>query len=265
MKLAVPTATGTTAALAGVWGASATDVYAVGASGAIVHSTNGTSFTQYAGANAPPTTTNFYDVWGSAALGVYAVGADGAYPTLTRVVYRTTDHGATWAQVNIAGLTGGTPNGTNSLYTTFALGSDVWVAGDHGNVYHSSDGINFAPQNTGVTTLGVLRIRGISGLIMATLGNDPGSYLSSTNNGLTWTAPTTGVWGSQGVQIAFVPDESAVYVFMSSSVAQVSFDKLATWPALTTVMSGNTMRAGFAFAGNDVFVVGDNGIIHYGN
>ncbi len=264
-KLAIPAASGTTATLTGVWGASATDVYAVGASGTIVHSTNGTTFTKYAGSNAPPASTSFNDVWGSAALGVFAVGTDGAYPNLTRVVYRTTDQGATWAPVTITGFTGGTPAGTNALFTTFALGSDVWVAGDSGNVYHSTDGTTFTQQNTGVTNLGVLRMRGISGLVIATLGNDPGSYISSTNSGVTWMSPTTGVWGSQGYQIAITPDESAIYMFMTSSPPQVSYDKLATWPALTTVMNPNVVRGGFAFAGNDVFVVGDTGIIHYGN
>ncbi|HEX9105108.1 MAG TPA: YCF48-related protein, partial [Polyangia bacterium] len=264
-KLAIPAATGTTASLSGIWGASATDVYAVGASGTIVHSSNGTTFTKYAGTNAPPTTTTFNDVWGSATLGVFAVGTDGAYPNLTRVVYRSTDHGATWAQVNIAGLTGGTPAGTNTLFTTFALGSDVWVAGDGGKVYHSADGTNFTQQNTGVTNLGVLRVRGINNLLIATLGNDPGSYLSSTNGGTTWTAPTTGVFGSQGNQIVITPDGSAIYMFMTSSVPQVSYDNLATWPALVTVMNPNSTRGGFAFAANDVFAVGDTGIIHYGN
>src|SRR5438045_2271975 len=83
-------ATAPIAYLAGVWGASATDVYAVGANGTLVHSTNGSTFAKYAGVNAPPSTTTFHDVWGSSA-GVYAVGTDGAYPNLTRVVYRTVD------------------------------------------------------------------------------------------------------------------------------------------------------------------------------
>src|SRR5262249_3570924 len=161
-----------------------TDVYAVGFGGTIVHSADGASFTRYAGGGAPPTTTNFSDVWGSATLGVYAAGTDGTSAS-TRVLYRSTDHGPSWSQVNIPGFTGTAASG-NALTTVFALGSDVWVAGDRGNVYHSSDGTNFAQENTGVTAYAVVRLRGISGLLIATLGNDPGSYLSSTNNGTTW-------------------------------------------------------------------------------
>ena len=32
-----------------------------------------------------------------------------------------------------------------------------------------------------------------------------------------------------------------------------------------TVMNPNATRGGFAFAANDVFAVGDTGIVHYGN
>src|SRR5207245_417843 len=102
------------------------------------------------GAGAPPATTTFQDVWGSPTLGVYAVGFDGA-SSATRVVYRTTDHGTTWSKLTISGFTGV----AGELFTAFALGGDIWIAGDLGNVYHSTDGVAFTQQNTGITNVGI--------------------------------------------------------------------------------------------------------------
>jgi photosystem II stability/assembly factor-like uncharacterized protein len=263
-KLAAPSATGTTALLTGVWGSSATDVYAVGANGTIVHSTNGTTFNKYTGTGAPPTTTAFNDVWGSSA-GVYAVGSDGTYPNLTHVVYRSIDQGVTWSQVSIAGFTGGAPNGTSVVQTVFAQGTDVWIGAEGGKVYYSSDGTIFSQQNTGGASAAITQIRGTSQLVMATLGTDPGTYISTTNKGLSWVAPTNPVFGDSAAKMVFVPDESAIYVFGAFLPPAVSYDQTSTWKGLITVMSPNAMKGGFAFANNDVFIVGDTGIIHYGN
>jgi photosystem II stability/assembly factor-like uncharacterized protein len=252
--------TGSAAQLQGVWGASATDVYAVGSAGTIVHSTDGTAFTKYAGVGAPPATTFFQDVYGSPTLGVYAVGYDGT-STTTRVVYRTTDHGASWAQVTITGFTGA----AGQLFTVFTLGSNVWVAGDGGNVYHSTDGANFTQQATGLTSIGITRMRGVTGQIIALLGTDPGTYISTVNNGVSWTMPTTSPLNDSPQNVAFTPDQSAVYVFGSFSGPIVSFDQFATWNFVPTAMNPNAVRNAFAFANNDVFVVGDTGIVHYGN
>ena len=55
------------------------------------------------------------------------------------------------------------------------------------------------------------------------------------------------------------------HVFGSFAGPIVSFDKFATWNYVPTAMYPNAVRNAFAFAGNDVFVVGDTGIVHYGN
>ena len=263
-KLAVPSASGTTAALNGVWAASTTDVYAVGAGGTIVHSSDGATFTKYTGTGAPPSTVNLQDVWGSTALGAYAVGYDTSGTNTARVVYHTTDHGATWAPITINGFTGVFGSG-NMLFTAFALGSDGWIAGDSGSVYHTTDGTTFTQQTTGITVLAITRMRGVSGHIIALIANDPGYYISTVNNGVSWTQPTTMPLNDSPQNIAFAPDESAIYVFGSFAGPIASFDKGATWSFVATVMNPNTTRNAFAFAGNDVFIVGDTGIIHYGN
>jgi photosystem II stability/assembly factor-like uncharacterized protein len=261
-KLAAPADTGTTAPLLAVWAASPTDVYAVGGTGTIVHSSNGTTFTKYTGAGAPTATTHLQDVWGSATLGVFAIGGDGSGATATRVVLRSTDHGATWTPLTIAGFNDAASHGTG--YSVFALGSDVWVAGDAGLVYHSTDGTNFTAQTTGTNAL-ITQLRGVSGHLVALLATDPGTYLSSSNNGATWVAPTQPSFNDNATDIAFVPDESSLYVFGAFNPPALSIDKGGTWTPLVTAMAGNVMRAAWAFAANDVYVIGDTGIIHYGN
>ena len=217
--------------------------------------------TKYAGANAPVATAILNDVWGSTALGVFAVGTTNGTGA-TRIVLRSTDHGATWNPVTIAGFAGA----AGTAMTVFALGSDVWVCGDGGLVYHSTDGTTFTQQTTG-TTAGITHLRGVSGHIIALLGTDPGTYLSSSNAGVTWNAPTAPAFNDAAGHLAFVPDESAIYVFGSYAPQVVSYDKGGTWVPNVTVMNDNAMATGgaFAFAGNDVFIVGRTGIIHYGN
>jgi hypothetical protein len=64
--------TGTSAGLLGVWGSSATDVYAVGETGTMLH---------YDGVNwsavESGTEVDLYGIWGSSSTNVYAVGGQG--------------------------------------------------------------------------------------------------------------------------------------------------------------------------------------------
>src|SRR4029079_11637283 len=77
--------------LQGVWGSSATDVYAVGQHGTILHSSDhGASWQpQVSG-----TLETLNAVWGTGASDVYAVGSHGT-------ILETTDGGRTWTQMSI--------------------------------------------------------------------------------------------------------------------------------------------------------------------
>ena len=67
-----PMDTGTTNLLNGVWGSSATDVFAVGDNGAIMHYDGTTWSTMSSG-----TTNDLNAVWGNSATDVFAVGDNG--------------------------------------------------------------------------------------------------------------------------------------------------------------------------------------------
>ena len=253
-KLAVPAATGTTANLVGVWGSSATDVFAVG-TGAIVHSGDGITFTKFTGASVP-STVNFSDVFGSA-LGVYAVGNNSAGNT--RVVFRSTDKGTSFSPITITGFTGA----TGTALTVFALDGDVWVGGDNGTIWHSTNGTDFTSQPTGSTSP-ILRLRGAAGYVLAALQSFNGDYLRSINNGA-WT-PGTGPWTEFPDQIYVQPSDGTTFLFGNFGSPYVSKDKGATWTFLDTgIVAPRNLHGGFSFAANDIFLVGDTGIVHYGN
>jgi len=72
VQIFAPMASGTTALLYAVWGTSATNVYAVGSGGAILHF-DGSSWASMASG----TSSNLYAVWGSSATDVFAVGFGG--------------------------------------------------------------------------------------------------------------------------------------------------------------------------------------------
>ena len=265
-KLSVPAQSGTTADLTAVWGASSTDIYAIGALGGaavIVHSADGQTFTKYAGIF--PAGTKLSDVWGSAAHGVYAVGMKGSGPNSQRVVLRTTNQGQAWSEVPIVGFTD-TLGSSNLAYSTFSLGADVWVTGTDGLIYHSTDGSNFTAQAAGVGTTSIGRIRGVTGHVIATLGTDPGAFIDTTDAGATWVAHTN-VWNSAGDWVAFTPSESTIFVVTPSAQPVFSTDKGVTWKLLQTgiINEQASITDFFAFADNDVFAVGNNGIVHYGN
>jgi photosystem II stability/assembly factor-like uncharacterized protein len=258
--LAVPAQTGTSSNLTGVFGLAANDVYAVGAAGTLLHSGDGTTFTRFSGSGAPTATTIFTDVWGSPELGVFAAGYDSSFTS--RVLFRTVDHGASWSFVSIAGFTGN----SGVLETVFVLGSDVWLGDGSGNILHSIDGLAYDLQETrDGGAFAVSRIRGLGNDLVALVPSDPGGYLHSTNKGGMWSV-IGAQFNDSPTQMFYVPDGSAIYVFGAFSPV-VSVDNKVSWhlfdPGII-INTAATTRNGFAFAANDIFVVGDTGIIHYG-
>jgi hypothetical protein len=80
-----PRTSNSTANLTSVWGSGANDIYAVGDTGTILHSTAGMAGT----AKTSNTTVQLWDLGGSGAGDVYAVGDQGT-------ILHCTDRGTTW-------------------------------------------------------------------------------------------------------------------------------------------------------------------------
>ncbi len=123
-KLATPTVTDL---LNAVWGSSATNVWAVGFNGALVHS-NGTSWT-------PETAVVpdiLFGVWGARPDTVWAVGESGTVLAFD---------GSTWTS-NPSGI-------SDSLYAIWgSSATDVWVVGEAGTRLHF-DGARWDPESPG--------------------------------------------------------------------------------------------------------------------
>jgi hypothetical protein len=111
----IPMTSGTTSNLSSVWGASASDVFAVGASGTILHY-NGSAWSVMASG----TTENLKGVWGSSGNDVFAVGING---TILRY------DGTSWNS-----MTSGTTNQLNGVWGNSS--SDVIAVGDCMTIIH---------------------------------------------------------------------------------------------------------------------------------
>src|SRR5215510_2600140 len=163
--------------LIGVWGSGASDVWAVGYFGTIVH-WNGSTWT-----SALSGTTNYLlGVWGSGANDVWAVGTSGT------VLHW---NGSTWTSA-----LSGTPNYLSGVWGSGA--SDVWAVGASGTIVHW-DGSAWTSALSGTTNslLGVwgsgandVWAVGTSGTILHWDGSAWTSASSGTPNSL------LGVWGS---------------------------------------------------------------------
>lgn len=117
--------TGTTAQLNRVWGSGASDVYAATATGRLLRY-NGTAWSFVSGVQAAGALAS---VWGTAANNVYAVGAEGT-------VFRY--NGTTWSRIRLPTR--------QPLYAVWGSGaSNVFVGGGDGALYRY-DGTNWIPE-----------------------------------------------------------------------------------------------------------------------
>lgn len=244
--------TGTTANLGAVWASSATDVYAVGASGTLVHSTDGMSFTKYAnpGSGGIPAAATLYDVSGLAANNVFVAASTG--------LYRSTDGGVSFTPVSIPGFTG------PAVYSLWAMNGGLWLGGDNGQIYYTTDGTIFASQTlTGIgATLPISRIRGRapSELYAA---SSAGAWLAhTTNGGTSWTNGVVMSLGSGAFDLAVTPSGTVyatAYALLVSKDAGVNFVPVTTAPVPTSQI------AMYAPSDSEIFATTSGGIVHFGN
>ena len=122
--------------LKGVWGSSATDVFAVGENGMILHY-DGIEWIKMKS----PTTEHLYGVWGSSSSNVYAVGESGT------ILYY---NGFTWS----ADIESGTTEGLRAIWGVGS--SDIYSVGDSGTILNY-DGMSWSEMesNSAAWLLGI--------------------------------------------------------------------------------------------------------------
>lgn len=242
---------GSTSWLRGVWGSASNDVYVVGGSGTILHSSN--SGATWLARNSA-TTATLYGVWGSGSDDIYAVGTAGR-------IFHSADGGTTWTP-----QTSGT---TSLLYAVWGSGSsDVFIAGAAGVMLHSANGgVTWTPQ-TVPTSLDLHSIWGFgSGDIFA--GGEDGTILHSTNHGATWASQpnpslyaVNGFWGGAPGDLFAVAGQVDIINGIATTFAGLvhTGNGGGSWTSQTPGPSPSTqLNAIWGSAVNNVYVVGNSG------
>jgi len=232
VNLWAPVTSGTTQTLLGTWGASASDVFAVGGGGNILHF-DGSAWTLMASG----TTQSLQDVWGTSGTDVFVVGSGG---TILRYT------GTGWAP-----MTSGT---TQQLLGVWgASRSDVFAVGANGTILRY-DGTSWNPMASG-TSQQLFAVWGASRTNVFAVGN-AGTILHYDGTG--WSPMTSGttqalqdVWGTSATDV-FVTATGNFYLHYNGS-------------AWSTVTTPSVFTYGvWGTASSDVFEVGSGGTAqHY--
>jgi hypothetical protein len=194
---------GTTNNLLGVWGSSASDVFAVGNSGTILHYDGSTWSSMSSG-----TTSHLRGVWGSSASDVFAMGNSG-----TILHY----DGSTWSP-----MTSGTTNTLRGIWGSSS--SDVLVVANSGAILHY-DGSTWSPMSSGTTNTlyGVwgssatdVFVMGASGTILHYDGSVWSSMTSGTTNTL------YGAWGTSPYDVFAVGRTGTILHYMQYTAPPIS-------------------------------------------
>jgi len=251
-----PMSSGTTNTLHGVWGSSATDVFAVGNYGTILHY-NGIIWSSM---NNISDRVNFEGIWGSSGLDVFAVGS-GEF--LEQIGFVFHYNGSNWSDI-----TSGTNDELHSVWGS--TGSDVFAVGD-GGIFHY-DGLNWSE----ISQYGILRdIWGSSGTDVFAVGSY-GTILHY--EGSSWeempsgtNALLKGIWGSSGTDVfavggGFWPNGIIIHYNGDSWSGGTTFttSSCCSFNSTPGMVTEGEINDIWGSSSADVFAVGDGGLVlHY--
>lgn len=160
-----------------IWGNSATDIYIVGNTGGIAHSSNGTTFSTQVNSDS----YSLNSVWGSGSTDIFAVGASGT-------IRHSTGSG-TWT-----GETSGTSNALNGVFGFSS--TEVYAVGANGTVL-KYNGTTWSAFNTGIPSnftcasiSGVLA-NGVRRLYISGIDNSSNYHIYFSSGSNSWTSQNT--------------------------------------------------------------------------
>lgn len=225
-------------ALWSVWGSSATDAWAAGESGSLVHYSGGKWQ-----ASLSPTKSPLYALWGSAANDIYAVGDRG-----TVLHY----DGQEWSAMTISGST----TGIGALYGVWGSSKDdVWIVGAGGVILRKSGGTLSRVQTPMDPAYQVLlkSVWGTGNTVYAV--GAAGSLLKY--DGTNWSASM--VPGAMSEILTSIAGTSASNLFVSSLSGAIRRFDGTNWTTVSPF--GNFGIYGLWASGSDVVAVGD--VLYY--
>lgn len=217
-----------------VWGSSATDAWAAGESGTLLHYTSGSWKSVLS-----PTKSPLYALWGVDANDIYAVGDRGV------VLHYD---GQTWTPMTISGST----TGLGALYSVWGSGKDdVWMVGANGVVLRKSGGtLNRVTTPTDPAYQVLLKgVWGTGGTIYAVGAS--GSLLKF--DGSMWSAST--VAGAMNEILTGITGTAANNLFVSSLSGAIRRFDGTNWTTVSPF--GNFGIYSMWASGSDVLAVGD--------
>ncbi len=220
---------GTASPLYGAWGSSATDVFAVGGSGTILHY-DGSSWS----AMSSGTTNHLNEVWGSSATDVFAVGTFG-----TILHY----DGSSWSAMG-----SGTTNHLNEVWGSSA--TDVFAVGGSGTILHY-DGSSWSAMSSGTTS----SLSGIWGS-SATDVFAVSSIRILHYDGSSWSVMISGtstlydIWGSSATDVFAVGYNETILHYDGSSWTSMDDGMTMPWYYLTVGGSSSTN----VFVGSEIII-----------
>ena len=226
-----------TVQLNSVWGSNASNVFAVGASGTILHY-NGNAWSKMTSGITSLFPPALNGVWGAGANDVFAVGDSGT------IRYY---NGNAWNK-----MTSGTIFQLNGVWGSSS--SNVFAVGALGTL-RKYDGTSWSGSNSGT----LWQLNGVWGSsssnvfavgALGTIRKYNGTSWSGSNSGTLW--QLNGVWGS-----------SASNVFAVGASGTIRKYNGISWSAMTSGTTKNLYGV-WGTGPNDVFAVGDSGtVLHY--
>ncbi len=223
--------------LTAIYFQSATNGYALGSNGTILHTSDGTTWS----AQASGTTQSIYGVYFTSATNGYAVGGNGT-------ILHTSD-GTTWSP-----QTSGTTRWLAGVFFTSA--TNGYATGDAGTILHTSDGTTWSPQTSG-TTQWLWRTYFTSATNGYAVGGN-GTILH-TSDGTTWSPQTSGT--TQGLEGISFTSATNGYVLGNSGTILHTSDG-TTWSAQASGITQSLWDISFTSATNG-YVVGNSGAIFH--
>lgn len=221
-----------TSILQGVWGSSASDVYAVGSGGTILHY-NGSAWSTVTS----PVSAWLYDVWGLSANSVFVVGSSAS------ILYY---NGSNWSTMS------NPLSPSEQLFGVWGTAlNNVFAVGGNGSIVHYN-GSAWSTVVSGTTEY-LYGIGGVNASNIFALGNN-GTLLRY--NGTTWLS-VSGVTSNR-LYHAWGLSASDVYVCGYRELQH--YDGTSWSPEISTI---DDLRGIWGSAADDVFVVGISGRIKH--
>jgi hypothetical protein len=214
--------------LHGIWGSSASDIWAVGAGGTIIHYDG--KVWRY---SASGTTRDLYGVWGSSATDIWAVGEDGTVLHYDGKVWNKSQSGSS----NLRGIWG-------------SKASDIWAVGDNGVIYHH-DGKAWV-QVSSSTNKDLYAVRGTGANDVWAAADGRVLHYDGTN----WQQTTGfGFWG----QVHDIWPSSASDVWCVGTTGKVRHYDGNGWSTVSISLLFADLNSLWGSSPSDLWIAGDGG------